>query len=438
MRKSLNGHFCPEMGIYTEYYATKACNPQQSTSIMANDTSMAVTIFQPNNVQQIVALGPTAFEQNTLSHDRCLHAGQELLDRIKCDGMNDAIDQEVAKFIEKAKATLNKMNGKRSPVTKLFDEIRTVFTTLEAEVDPQKAASIPGQLQQYRDKYAAKKRAEAEAKRQEEARRQAATLARTRYTNELEEDYKAQFNAYVIQHINALVALDASLTLDNFNEVSAKIKAYPVTIDASAWLASVRSGVRLPYELTPEESRLINEGVRRSLADRFAEQYQFEIEANRDDILDRLPSKQKELQRIAAAGAEEAARIKAEIEARERAEAQRKEQERMAREAADKAQAELEAKKAEMDGLFGVAQLQKAEYQPKTAVRKRIMPLTPEAFMPIVGFWWSHEGQNLSVEELGKIFKKMVTFCEKAANDKDNPIFLDDANIAYQDEVKAK
>ena len=91
-----------------------------------------------------------------------------------------------------------------------------------------------------------------------------------------------------------------------------------------------------------------------------------------------------------------------------------------------------------MDGLFGMARLQKTGYQPKTAVRKRIVALAPEAFLQIVGFWWSHEGQNLSVEELGKIFKKMVTFCDKAANDKDNPVFLEDANIAYQDEVKAK
>ena len=32
----------------------------------------------------------------------------------------------------------------------------------------------------------------------------------------------------------------------------------------------------------------------------------------------------------------------------------------------------------------------------------------------------------------------MLTFCDKAANDKDNPILLVDDNITYQDEVKAK
>ena len=103
--------------------------------------STSLTIMQPDNMRQIAALGPTAFEENTLSHDRCIYVGQQLLDRISREGINDELDQELASYIKKAKATLAKMNDRRSPLTKLFDQIRTVFTTLEADVDPTKAAT---------------------------------------------------------------------------------------------------------------------------------------------------------------------------------------------------------------------------------------------------------------------------------------------------------
>ena len=61
---------------------------------------------------------------------------------------------------------------------------------------------------------------------------------------------------------------------------------------------------------------------------RFKEQFTFEISTNRDDILDRLPSKRKELERIAKANKEEAERIKKQMEERERKEAEQREKER--------------------------------------------------------------------------------------------------------------
>ena len=52
--------------------------------------------------------------------------------------------------------------------------------------------------------------------------------------------------------------------------------------------------------------------------------------------------------------------------------------------------------------------------------------------------WWSKEGRFLSMEELSKIFKKQITFCEKLANDKDNPELISSPFVRYEDEVKAK
>jgi transcriptional regulator len=57
-------------------------------------------------------------------------------------GVSDQRDQQAAQFIEKARKTVSKMNDKRAPVTKLFDEIRRQFTIMENEVDPSKNGGI--------------------------------------------------------------------------------------------------------------------------------------------------------------------------------------------------------------------------------------------------------------------------------------------------------
>jgi hypothetical protein len=172
------------------------------------------------------------------------------------------------------------------------------------------------------------------------------------------------------------------------------------------------------------------------LVKRFSEQYPFEVQSTRDDILDRMPSKKIELQRIAKASAEEAARLKAEMEAKERAEAARKEQERLEKEKQEAEAAKLAAQKQEMDGLFGMPVATPAGYQPKTQVKKKVVVQSPEDIMAIVAFWWSQEGCGKTVEELSKEFKKQITFANAAANSKDNPMFI--ANVRYEDEVKAK
>ena len=58
-----------------------------------------------------------------------------LLLRVKKEGMTDALDMEIAKFIEKAKVTVKKMNDRRTPVTQLFDQIRKVYTSMENDGD---------------------------------------------------------------------------------------------------------------------------------------------------------------------------------------------------------------------------------------------------------------------------------------------------------------
>ena len=139
----------------------------------------------------------------------------------------------------------------------------------------------------------------------------------------------------------------------------------------------------------------------------------------------------------------EAERIRREMEERDRAEAARLEAERKEAERKQRDAADLKKQQAEMGSLFDQQATQAMQpavegYTPKTSVKKKLVPLAPEAFTEIFSMWWVEEGCKLSIDDLAKMFKKQITFCEKKANDKTNPVFIKSELIEYKDDVRAK
>lgn len=397
--------------------------------------SSELVIIKQENIQTIVSAAPQSYSDNKLSCERCISAGQSILNTITTNGgMTDELDKEAALFIEKARKTVKKMNEKRSPVTKLFDDIRREFTVIENAIDPTKVDTIPYKLQQYRNQYAAKKRAEEEKRRQEEYKRQQAEQARVKLRQDIEGDFKAQFQTYLNQSINWLTTKDNSVTLENYNTVYSEVKNFSVSLPAD-WLHNLHTLIRIPANISVDELRQFKTDTKERLGKQFTEQYTAEIQDNKDFILDRLPSKKTNLERMAQADAAEAARVKAEMEERQRKEAEEREAERKRKEEEEKQKAEMARQQAEMNGLFS-EQASMQNYQPKVKVTQKIELLNPEGIMPILSMWWSKEGCTLSVEELSKLFKKQITFCEKLAN-KDS-VYIENESVQYIDDVKAK
>lgn len=389
-------------------------------------------IVRQENIATIVKAGPQSYQTNALSCQRCADAGQQLLDEIERCGMSDDLDRRLAAYIEKTRKTLKAMNERRAPVTKLFDQVRSEFTLLENTIDPTKKDTVPYRIAQFRNAYAAKKREEEERRRQAELAAQELLKAKESYRVAVEEDYRRSFNNLVTGSINELTKMNSEVNLDNYTAVFDTVTGYQATLPAD-WCPP--SAVRLPYNLTPEEANAIRNEVFQRLFPGFEEQFVYEVDEYRREILDKLPSKKIELERMATADAAEAVRLKAEMAKREAEEAARKEQERQRTEAEAKQKAELDKSNAEMAGLFGMAKAEQT-YTPKAKVSKKIKINDPSAFLGIVSLWWQREGCNLSVDELAKIFKKQVTFCEKLAT-KDN-IFVENAGLKYYDDVKAQ
>lgn len=389
-------------------------------------------IVRQENISTIVQAGPQSYQANTLSCQRCVEAGEELLRRIERDGMSDDLDRALAVYIEKTRKTVKAMNERRSPVTKLFDQVRAEFTVLENTIDPAKKDTVPFRIAKYRNAYAAKKREEEERRRQAEIAAQEVIRAKESYRVAVREDYRRSFNNLMERSINELAELNRSVTLENYNAVVDTVTGFQSRLPAD-WCPP--SGARLPFNLSPDETKAIRNEVFHELFPSFSEQFVFDVDEYRREILDKLPSKKVELERMAQASAAEAARLKAEMAQREAEEAARKEQERQKAEAAAKQKAELEKANAEMVGLFGAAKAGQV-YTPKAKVSKKISVRDPSAFLGIVSLWWQREGCNLSIDELAKIFKRQLTFCEKLATKEE--VFVESAGLEYYDDVKAQ
>ena len=397
--------------------------------------SQELAIVKQENIQTIVSATPQSYQDNKLSREKCIEAGQAILEAIQAQGgMTDELDQQAAQYIEKARKTVKKMNERRSPVTKLFDDIRKEFTVMENAIDPTKADTIPYKLQQFRNQYAAKKRAEEEERRRKEYERQQIEAARNKMKQDIEEDFKQQFQSLVNRDCNALSAIDNAVTLDNYEASFAQVKDYPTELPAD-FLYNLHTLIRIPAGITVDEIRKTEIETKEHLAKQFKEQYEFEVDSTKQYIIDRLPSKKANLERMAKASAEEAARIKAEMEARQRKEAEEQEAERLRKEEEEKQKAEMARQQSEMESLFGQQSIVSSGYQPKVKVAQKINLLNPEGIMPILSMWWSKEGCTLTVEELTKMFKKQITFCEKLAKE---GIYLKDESVEYVEDVKAK
>lgn len=392
-------------------------------------------LIKQENVALIVQNAPQAFRENKESKDRCAAFGESLLTKVRDNGMDDETDKQIAVFIERARKTVAKMNTKRSPVTKLFDDIRKVFTEMESSIDPSKMGTIAWQLQQERNKYAAKKRAEEEKKRQEELLRQQHDNALSKYRVDIETEASSQFTKKVDAAVQSLYAMLDGLTVTNYEDTVASLAFTRACLDPE-W-RPVYSTPK-PWNLTDADAERVRREVWEAKRNGFEEQYRFEIDSNKKSIGDLLPSKKKTLEAMATADAEKKERLAAEIAERERKMNMEREAERKTKEEEQKQQQTLQKQSANMSDLFAQAQANSGIYQPKTSVKWKIVPKNAEAFTAIIAMWWSKEGVKMSVDELSKAFKKQLTYCEKLANDKSNPIRVKSDHIDYVEDVKAK
>lgn len=399
---------------------------------------MSTELIRTEEVSKIIIAFPEIMSKNSKSLSSCTTAGQAYLDTISAEGMSEELDQSVAEYLGKVKGLITNMEKRRQPLTQMFDKIRSLFTSQEKSIDPKDTSTIPGKLVAKRNEYAAWKYQEEQRIRKEAEQTARIENEKATYKRDLGMSLVKHFNAYLTSKITELASLYNSLTLENFHRGSNYIRLFSAEYPRDHF--DKFTDDTLTFYISPEVKKAIRTQLMLSAYQSLQERFRSELTTNKQNLIDRLSSKQQELhelEELRKSNAEAAAEAEAEKKRREQEETVRQMAELKQKEAEDQKRSEASSQKEAMNSLFGMAAASIAPAPSNAKVKEKIQVLHPAGFVEIYQMWWINEGQSLTIEELEKVHKKMITFCEKQANSKD-PQHINSQYIRYEDDIKAK
>lgn len=411
------------------------------------------------NVASIKTDITNAIQENNTSLQNCIKAGEGLL--AQSGEMTDELDAQIASFIKKASATKKAMTDRRKGVTQVFDMVKTGFTKMENLLDPKSEESVVYKLQKKRDEYAAYK-LEQQRKAEEERKRLARIeAAKTQLHDDVISVCNQIVNEKTSEALDKLTSSFKLLTLDNIEAVKKEIYGVPTEIVIGTYLKDRKPSYS--SEIPEEDARKIMNGAYKEVADSLAKSYGDSVVSARQDILDtfdskiaelqeqkRLEDERKEAERKAKEAKDAAEKAEAEAKAKAAAEEQKKREAELkaAEEAAEKERQDKaleEQKKREEEERLRKAQAQTQSLFDQTPtvsapvkakVSHHIEIDNPKGYIAVIQMWWTHEGSNMSLEDLAKKLGFMVKACEKLKNKED--VSVTDPNVHYVEDIVAK
>lgn len=398
---------------------------------------MSTELIKVEEFTSLMKSAPDALGKNQKSIANCNSAGQAILDTIQGEGMTDELDAKAAEYLKKVNVTITNMKSRRAPVTQLFDRIRSIFTTDEKAIDPKDKSTIPGKIAAERDRYAALKREEERRKQQEMQRQANIEKEKGTYRLAIEQAINTHMSSYFAEQQKNLSHIWESITLATFELKEKSIRGWS-TLYPREHFDTFNQDITT-YYLDAQTKENIKAEILSNKYSAFSQQYKFDMEDLRQSFIDRLSSKKQELieeEELRKKDAEAAAKAETERKQREEEERKQRELEIQQKEHELQQKAESSIQSAQMNSLFATAAASVTTRTSKAKVTERIKILHPAGFLEIYQMWWINEGQNLTIEELEKIHKKMISFCEKKANS-DDEMKIKSKYIRYEEEVKA-
>lgn len=398
---------------------------------------MSTELIKVEEFTSLMKSAPDALGKNQKSIANCNSAGQAILDTIQGEGMTDELDAKAAEYLKKVNVTITNMKSRRAPVTQLFDRIRSIFTTDEKAIDPKDKSTIPGKIAVERDRYAALKREEERRKQQEMQRQANIEKEKGTYRLAIEQAINTHVSSYFAEQQKNLSHIWESITLATFELKEKSIRGWS-TLYPREHFDTFNQDITT-YYLDAQTKANIKAEILYNKYSALSQQYKFDMEDLRQSFIDRLSSKKQELieeEELRKKDAEAAAKAETERKQREEEERKQRELEIQQKEHELQQKAESSIQSAQMNSLFATAAASVTTKTSKAKVTERIKILHPAGFLEIYQMWWINEGQNLTIEELEKIHKKMISFCEKKANS-DDEMKIKSKYIRYEEEVKA-
>jgi hypothetical protein len=429
----------------------------------------------------ILQQGPQILKDSRERFTRATTAGENLLLGLPSGIQNAEQDELVRTFIEKSKKTLETLNTNRAEFTKAIDIVKGEFTGLEGALDIKKSGTVTARAQGLRNDYA--KRVFEEQERQ----RKAAELQKKKddenatIISKIRVAVSTAMSDYTFICLRGLTNSFNAITIDDYDVKRVNLLAYTPGLNAEKYN-------ELAYQAATALSYLYHtaEEIQNIAALEVGEQYEASAETFKNTLLekkielvDMLPSKLQELQKVAEFEAqqkmerEEQARLaaeaakadgerKAELQ-RQQAEQQQRQKEQAEQEQlrqqreAERLKAEqhlLEQQRAERDrkekerieqdriaaetiNLFdATSAVTPVDETPKIKTALRAVINHPSGAVQIFQMWFSRVGIHMTIEELTKKLSFCFTEVNKAAN-KDGET-ISSKFINYENEIKAK
>lgn len=284
--------------------------------------------------------------------------GQNIINEIREKGMTPELDERAMKYLVNCSKALKEENENRSAITQLMDEIKKMFTSAEALIDVKREGTCANIIQAERNNYA-KEVAEEKKRKEEEARIKA--------EKEKEAiDFRADMEMKMFEYYSEFLIKAKTKLLNNFNTLTlSTISAIKDTLDSwqpeypAEHIKAFKMGNYSKHLTTEEVQGFIDAAVNAKYQE-FKSNYAAEMNLQKQEVIDRIPSKIAELQ-------EEKRRA-------DQAEADRKEAQRIADEAEKERQKKMAAEKDEAARKALEAQ----QEQERQAEKDRIAKLEQE------------------------------------------------------------
>jgi hypothetical protein len=326
--------------------------------------------------------------------------------------------EQLAKYDERLLNTIlviggafTRIEGQRKAGTAILDEVKQYTMIPEKTI-----GALPGSFKSYRDKIAAEVSRRNAIAAQEQAKeldkKQALIDARTYIARCIID----RFTAHAVDAIKRMHAKFYEQGAKQLEAYAGALSKWSPVLDAPTW-ASFLEGVGNPKPqlITPEQLAAIRAEVETEQRPKLEKEWSESMTRERDGLVELVPSRKMELERIAQQGDQ------AKKEADERIAREAQEREAQAkRDAEDKAQAlEQAASVDSLNASFDVA----AQSAPVvgmakgTVVKKKYQPKSHKAHVAIIQWWVKERMSSMTLEELQTKLSFMRTAADKALNE---------------------
>jgi hypothetical protein len=412
---------------------------------------------------------PLILQKNELRSSKAVTVGEKLIALAK-QGMTPELDKRMNDYLYNCSSAVKEMGTERRPLTAFLGSVTSMFTGCEKRIS-KGDNSIVDQVQVFRNEWAT-----AESNRIDEEKRKAQrdldiASERQSYVIDYRSAIKTNYNNFVAAQKIAITKLFESSTLENINETVVIIRKFNNKLTKELYLSDILKSisVKTVYLSDAETEKLQSEA---RAGNNLQAAFETEINKYKDDILELVPSKIKELEEIeksrikaaeakkesdrlqaeankSAEAAKKAAEAKAESDRLEsKAKAEAAEAEKRKTEAAEsealkaKQQAEAENLKASTEKNVMQANLNfESEMQvsqvaaPKVKKDFEIIIKHQNGYQLIAAKFFEKQALNETIDALGrKTLDQMKSFCEKLAKEGE---FIESKLIEYKEVIKA-